>query len=317
MSMVGDMLRKKRETQQIRLDDVITQTMISRKYIDGLESGNQDVFPGFVYAKGFMRNYAEYLGFEDEDIKKLMEQFDNEWQDKEEISIPQKSSIKRHKNIYLYWGIFILGIISLIVLLMFSFKNGGEETLLIDSSKLMEEEDINKVKDLESKSNTRESEDKLKMLLKRVTVEAIAIEKVWLEVVTDDSKRTEILLNPNQKIKWIGKEKILITVDNAGGVVFKLNERYMGSLGKTGETKRVLITPDGIDWMRVLGAKKIEQHISKEINIPKQPQQEIEKAKTEVKTPSENGTSTDKQENLSPSKIPLSQKEIIDGTQTL
>lgn len=314
MSMVGDILRKKRETQQIRLDDVIAQTMISRKYIDGLESGNRDVFPGFVYAKGFLRNYAEYLGFENEDIKELMEQFDNEWQDKEEISIPQESSVKKHKNIYLYWAIFIFLIISLIVLLIFSFKKGGRETLHTDPSKLMEEEDINKVKDFESRSNTKESETKLKMLLKRVTVEAIATEKVWLEVVTDDSKRTEILLNPNQKVKWIGKEKILLTIDNAGGVGFKLNERCIGSLGKSGEMKRVLVTPDGIDWMRVLGTRG-EQHISKEIDISKQPQQEIEKAKIEVKTPSENGTLTDKQENLLSPKIPLSQKETIDGTQ--
>ncbi len=60
---LGKQLRAVRRTAKLSLDQVAAQTRISKKYIQALESGTYDDLPAEVYAKGFLENYAQFLGF--------------------------------------------------------------------------------------------------------------------------------------------------------------------------------------------------------------------------------------------------------------
>ena len=60
---LGQQLRAVRRTAKLSLDQVATATKISKKYIQALESGKYDELPAEVYAKGFLENYAQFLGF--------------------------------------------------------------------------------------------------------------------------------------------------------------------------------------------------------------------------------------------------------------
>jgi cytoskeletal protein RodZ len=65
---LGKQLRAVRRTAKLSLDQVATQTKISKKYIQALESGKYDELPAEVYAKGFLENYAEFLGFPADEV---------------------------------------------------------------------------------------------------------------------------------------------------------------------------------------------------------------------------------------------------------
>lgn len=60
---LGQQLRAVRRTAKLSLDQVATATKISKKYIQALESGKYDELPAEVYARGFLENYAQFLGF--------------------------------------------------------------------------------------------------------------------------------------------------------------------------------------------------------------------------------------------------------------
>ena len=60
---LGKQLRAVRRTAKLSLDQVAAETKISKKYIQALESGKYDDLPAEVYAKGFLENYAQFLGF--------------------------------------------------------------------------------------------------------------------------------------------------------------------------------------------------------------------------------------------------------------
>lgn len=65
---VGEVLRRTREEKGISLADVEEETKIRRKYIVALENDDFDVLPGKVYVKGFLRNYARFLGLDGEEL---------------------------------------------------------------------------------------------------------------------------------------------------------------------------------------------------------------------------------------------------------
>lgn len=66
MSELGQMLRDARETQGISLAQAEEATRIRRKYLEALEEADYAVLPPNVYVRGFIRNYAAYLGLDPE-----------------------------------------------------------------------------------------------------------------------------------------------------------------------------------------------------------------------------------------------------------
>ncbi len=67
-SPVGEQLRQAREGKGFDLHRVERDTKIRIKYLEALESGDFADLPGDVYARGFLRNYATYLGLDADDI---------------------------------------------------------------------------------------------------------------------------------------------------------------------------------------------------------------------------------------------------------
>ncbi len=68
MESIGKILKKARENAGFSIDQVARETHISKRYLTALEDENFSVFPGETYTIGFLRNYAEYLGLDTEEI---------------------------------------------------------------------------------------------------------------------------------------------------------------------------------------------------------------------------------------------------------
>lgn len=64
MNELGEWLAQAREARGLTLHDAERDTRISRRYLQALESGELDVIPAPVYARGFLRSYAQYLGLD-------------------------------------------------------------------------------------------------------------------------------------------------------------------------------------------------------------------------------------------------------------
>lgn len=63
---LGEVLRAAREQRGVDLARVERDTKIRSRYLSALESGDYRELPGSVYTKGFLRNYAAYLGLDAE-----------------------------------------------------------------------------------------------------------------------------------------------------------------------------------------------------------------------------------------------------------
>ncbi len=68
---VGETLRQRRLEQGFSLDEMEVRTRIRRQFLEALEEERFDSFPAETYLKGFLRNYAEALGFDSNDVSAI------------------------------------------------------------------------------------------------------------------------------------------------------------------------------------------------------------------------------------------------------
>ncbi|HEY8806766.1 MAG TPA: helix-turn-helix domain-containing protein [Candidatus Limnocylindria bacterium] len=71
MARLGDALRQKREQMGVPMPQAAEDTRIREKFLQAIESGDYQSLPGTVYTKGFLRNYAGYLGLDVEEMLAL------------------------------------------------------------------------------------------------------------------------------------------------------------------------------------------------------------------------------------------------------
>jgi cytoskeletal protein RodZ len=73
LSELGKLLRKAREERGYSLDDVQDITKIRKRYLEAIEEGDYKVLPGTFYARAFVKNYAETVGLDAEEVCRLFE----------------------------------------------------------------------------------------------------------------------------------------------------------------------------------------------------------------------------------------------------
>lgn len=62
MKTVGSILKERRMHKGYSLEDVERATKIRKKFLTAIESDDYSTLPSLSYAKGFVRNYSEFLG---------------------------------------------------------------------------------------------------------------------------------------------------------------------------------------------------------------------------------------------------------------
>ena len=71
MTPLGETLQRARLARGATLEEAERTTRISRRYLEALENENFGLLPAPVYARGFLRTYARYLGLEPADLLPL------------------------------------------------------------------------------------------------------------------------------------------------------------------------------------------------------------------------------------------------------
>ncbi len=68
MKEVGELLKEKRRELNLSLKEIENATSIRAGYLEAIEDGKIDQFVSGVYAQGFMKQYASFLGFNADEL---------------------------------------------------------------------------------------------------------------------------------------------------------------------------------------------------------------------------------------------------------
>jgi cytoskeletal protein RodZ len=97
MTELGTILKEARIAKNLSLDNLQEITKIQKRYLIGIEEGNYSLMPGNFYVRAFIKQYAEAVGLDPEE---LFEKFNNEIPSTHADDIPgQLSRVKTKRTI--------------------------------------------------------------------------------------------------------------------------------------------------------------------------------------------------------------------------
>src|ERR671912_1849877 len=68
LASFGEELRREREIRGISLKEIADATKISKRFLEAIERNDHRTLPAPVFTRGFVREYARYLGLNAEEM---------------------------------------------------------------------------------------------------------------------------------------------------------------------------------------------------------------------------------------------------------
>lgn len=267
--MLGDTLRKAREEKGLSLHDIEKGTSIRTQYIDAIECGNYSALPGAVYAKGFVRNYANFLKLDaDECLRQYNAETSNEpildespaatattTPEKRESRAPRiqgsktflsGQSYKSRVNDSPQWQNLALVGLTLVVILFGGWFAFGSSFDTPDSVKKETAKNTKPAAMAQTTQNPqtaydqKTSSDHQTTPLHEYKGNGVSINanfkgRSWMQVTVDDEVVFEGIAEDGENMSWEGKNSIVVYAGNAGVVNITENGKLLGSMGGIGE----------------------------------------------------------------------------------
>ena len=257
--MIGDLLRRERERQNLSIKDIEKATSIRALYIDAIEKGEYKTLPGEVYAKGFVRNYANYLEL---NANEIVNAFNEEMHPQEELQesagsssaeeARQEQSAERNREEYrgpkitslesypmeksshgvrnalmVAAAVFVVAFAALIAF-------GGDEEPSAPAPRAK----------TQTQQGQKQTEAAPKPTVDGVEVKLSFTDRCWTEVVVDGKTEFEGTAEKGKVLTLKGKDKVRITAGNAGALNYSLNGKDMGAIGQKGEVVEKTFTKE-------------------------------------------------------------------------
>ena len=102
MKEIGEKLRQTRESMGITIDEVAQDLKIRASQIEKMEQGNREAFKDVFYLKMFIKNYAKYLGLDEDGIIEEFNDYLFDFTSKinlDDIKRAEKDKLKKEKKI--------------------------------------------------------------------------------------------------------------------------------------------------------------------------------------------------------------------------
>jgi cytoskeleton protein RodZ len=272
---LGQYFRRGREQKGWTLEKAASKTRILPQYLQAVENDNYEQLPAEVFAKGFIRSYAQTLGLnETEVLAKFNEsggQFYALRDEREQLQQRALEEARRKKaNKLIVAGMVGL---ALIVLLLATGQDrdrasGPAETLreppppptmAPQASQPIRPEPSARVEaptvlpenpPIEVPSVPMEIERNFSSGLplegilpqgSKLVLEVEAIERAWVLVQADHDPAQDVLLSPGERVRWSADQRLRVTLGNAGGVRISVNGKPQGPYGTSGKVIKNLI----------------------------------------------------------------------------
>lgn len=235
MGQVGEMLRSTRQEKGISLREAEEATKIRRKYLEALENGTYNEIPGRVYALGFVRNYARYLGL---DPAEVTARFKEEYPAKEDPYPVEESSITAPQLTAGKWGrwLLVLGVILLLwgVNRLYGYYRPTPVQPPVPPS-VTEPAPGTPPPVTSQPPVTPQQPPAPPPQVQGVEIKVKATGDCWVGAAVDGKNNFSGTLKAGEEKTFQGQDKISVTLGSAGAVEVTLNGQVQPPLGKRGD----------------------------------------------------------------------------------
>lgn len=275
MESIGRLLKETRERLGLTLEEAERATRIRIHHLRALEEGDTDSLPSMVQARGFLHNYAEFLGL---DADSVLLQF-AEWLQGhgkrqqarlayQEPATRPSVQVRSRRPRWLSSDLFIaIGITAAILALLFwggarlmaSLSEGASPTeelsgLLLTGNTPSPSVDEEPTTNAEGQGTTPEplsmtETPTLAIFIgtaSEVNLQLVILKRTWLSVSVDGQMTFQGRAKPGDVLEYQASKAVEVTTGNGAGVRAIYNGQDQGALGGVGQVVTRIWTLAGV-----------------------------------------------------------------------
>lgn len=257
--MVGYTLRQERERQNLSINDIEEGTSIRATYIEAIENGEYDKLPGTIYTKGFIKNYAKFLGMDadavvkefatdmaeiaaEEEAAKAAEiaAQNPDAEEKKIESKPEKKSIGysiQDDSRGLSNKLIVAAVVLIAVLAggLWSWLSGSGGDVATNPPQQQTQPVTPESQPTDNPTPVANANPAPPPPSDNVAVQARFNDRCWALVTVDGAVVQEGVIEGGQTLTWEGKDNITFRLGNAGAVEFFQDGKSLGVQGAVGD----------------------------------------------------------------------------------
>ncbi len=235
----GSWLRREREIREIPLHEIAEVTKISIRYLEALEQDRFDVLPAPVFAKGFLKEYARYVGLDPDDVINSYLTTQQAAQGAVEEEPPEIPTGSRSSATLLGTGIVLL--LAVVAALIFYSERFGGDARETPPPPIA-------APPLVAPPAPEVVEPGVAVPEIPLVVTMDFTEDCWVEVVVDGQRRISELHVQGESVRIEAEAQVVLTLGNPGGVRIEANGKPFDPGVRTDRVARdIVIALDGGD----------------------------------------------------------------------
>lgn len=266
MTSIGQTLKDARSKKSITLEDVHARIKIHPRVLQLLEEDKFDKLPSPLFAKSFLKSYAEFLELNPEELLSVYEK-EIRKDPEQQLFIKPAGQRIQHQPFDRNWVVVPLAVLTALAalfLLFQAFKFAAKSVSgmhwpkhrvtakpvkEIATSTVEVKTQAEGPKESEGTAvewiRTREKGDYPDIPRRRdLELKILALDNVWLKITCDDKVLFQAILKKGASENWRAKDKIEIWTGNSSNMALTLNRKFLGSPGK-GVVKKLVLTREG------------------------------------------------------------------------
>jgi cytoskeletal protein RodZ len=241
---LGKYLSSARELKGFDLHDAAQQTRISIQYLKALESEDFAKLPGEVFVRGFLKNYAKFLGLPEQDVLQKYGELRHAAAAGAAAVSPQPAAAEqapapqtREKPSKVSLEPWLWGTAIFISVLGFLFMAAPDK----------QQYSVAPLEEHTAVLHTEATTSAPPAKPEKLYLQIVALEDVWLLVRTDTGPQKKAVLKKDENVIWIADERFLLSYGSAGAAKLLLNGEELTVTGQKNAVVRDLeITAAGI-----------------------------------------------------------------------
>jgi cytoskeleton protein RodZ len=253
---IGPVLEKARKERGLTLEEAEHATKIRKRYLSGLEREDFGVLPDAVYARGFLKTYANYLGLDGEELARELRdrrrprrergvtyggppktsEFDRPLLSPGELGRKEKPRISGSTILGLLVALLLLAaIVGSLYYVGLGAQSAGQDPETPQPPAQSEERAADNPRPNEAAPAAGGGDEVAAQPETLTVVVSVDGDPSWLSVVADGRLAYEQIAEPGYSQTFEARRVVSIKTGNAGAVGVEVNGQDLGRLGESGE----------------------------------------------------------------------------------
>jgi cytoskeletal protein RodZ len=277
MNSVGRILRSARERQSRAVAEIAEELCLTQQYLRAIEEDDVKSLPGVFFYKNFVRQYAAIVGVKEAEIRPGIEALAAAAEEPvlqgalAQPPVRPMDPIVADSNRRYFasarMGLSLFGLVAVLLACsgFYAWWSRPAEAAAVKprpapAAVQPSAEPVSQLAPLSlapqdpqpaptatvqvtAETQTQTTVDGIN----QVVLNLAATEKTWLSITSEGKHLFSGFLEPSQTKTLTGVEAARMTVGNAGGIEVRLNGKPIGPIGKSGQVRVVVFTPDNFE----------------------------------------------------------------------